>query len=311
MSILIPIRNRLFNRLPYSVLMEFSHTGTNRGRCFSTLRGLTPVALCLIPKRQFGQGRKIQIFGHATKKSRSKYPDLWPFIFIFPMAMLSSFIVDWRKLKAKGWNVPTMFEELDKTIRMGGDHGREDLTPIYEAKKKPQSDIGLYTAVAENKEEIHREMMQQAMKRYHKDVTAMARQDSELKALLDTNDINVINKLEEQTQDKEIFALKKIWVEDYKEALKDVEKDGDFTVVKQSLEERLDISGRWGKLKSSLFAESPGDSGLGDFDTIEANETDSEPEESQNMGFRNRKIAEYEDRIRQYSTPDKIFSEID
>ena len=55
-------------------------------------------------------------------------------------------------------------------------------------------------------------------------------------------------------------------------------------------------------LKSKLFAETPGD-----FDAIDSNDSDSEPEESQNMGFRNRKIAEYEDRLRQYSTPDKIF----
>ena len=130
----------------------------------------------------------------------------------------------------------------------------------------------------------------------------MARQDSELKALLDTDDINELERLEEITQDKEVFNLKKLWVRDYKEAVRDSEKDGDFTVVEPSIEEKLDISGKWNILKSKLFAETPGD-----FDAIDSNDSDSEPEESQNMGFRNRKIAEYEDRLRQYSTPDKIF----
>ena len=72
-----------------------------------------------------------------------------------------------------------------------------------------------------------------------------------------------------------------------------------------SVNETFNISGKWNRLRSYLFADE-----AGDFDSIESNDTsdiDSEPEESQNMGFRNRKIAEYEDRIRQYSTPDKIF----
>ena len=130
----------------------------------------------------------------------------------------------------------------------------------------------------------------------------MASQDSELKALLDTDDVNELERLEEITKDKEVFNLKKLWVRDYKEAVRDSEKDGDFTVVEPSIEEKLDISGKWNMLKSKLFAETPGD-----FDAIDSNDNDSEPEESQNMGFRNRKIAEYEDRLRQYSTPDKIF----
>ena len=132
----------------------------------------------------------------------------------------------------------------------------------------------------------------------------MARQDSELKALLDTDDINELERLEEITQDKEVFNLKKLWVRDYKEAVRDSEKDGDFTVVEPSLAEKLDISlsGKWNMLKSKVFAETPGD-----FDAIDSNDNDSEPEESQNMGFKSRKISEYEDRLRQYSTPDKIF----
>lgn len=300
MSILIPIRNRLFNRLPYSVLMEFSHNGINQGRSFGSLNGLTPVALCLIPRRRFGQGRKIQIFGHAQKRSRSTYPDAWPFIFFVPLFILVFTVVDYDLLKKKfGWSFPN-FTQL---IRSGGT--KEDLRPLLEARRKPNSEAGVWTGVAENREEIHKCMQREAMKRYHQEVTVMASQDSELKALLDTEDINELERLEKITQDKELFNLKQLWVRDYKEAVRDSEKDGDFTVVEPSLEEKLDFSGKWNMLKSKLFAESPGD-----FDSIES-DNDSEPEESQNMGFRSRKIAEYEDRLRQYSTPDKIFSETD
>lgn len=296
MSILIPIRNRLFNRLPYSVLMEFSHNGINQGRSFGSLNGLTPVALCLIPRRRFGQGRKIQIFGHAQKRSRSTYPDAWPFIFFVPLFILVFTVVDYDLLKKKfGWSFPN-FTQL---IRSGGT--KEDLRPLLEARRKPNSEAGVWTGVAENREEIHKCMQREAMKRYHQEVTVMASQDSELKALLDTEDINELERLEKITQDKELFNLKQLWVRDYKEAVRDSEKDGDFTVVEPSLEEKLDFSGKWNMLKSKLFAESPGD-----FDSIES-DNDSEPEESQNMGFRSRKIAEYEDRLRQYSTPDKIF----
>lgn len=297
MSILIPIRNRLFNRLPYSVLMEFSHNGTNQGRSFGTLNGLTPVALCLIPRRRFGQGRKIQIFGHAQKKSRSKYPDAWPFIFLVPIIITVSTIIDYDELKKKfGWSFP----KFTALMRGGGYAGGEDHTALYQARKQNNSEAGVYTGVAENREEIHKFMQREAMKRYHQEVTVMARQDSELKALLDTDDNNELERLEEITPDKEVFKLKKFWVRDYKDAVRDSEKDGDFTVVEPSIEEK--ISGKWNMFKSKVFAETPGD-----FDAIDSNDNDSEPEESQNMGFRSRKIAEYEDRLRQYSTPDKIF----
>ena len=92
-----------------------------------------------------------------------------------------------------------------------------------------------------------------------------------------------LERLEEITPDKEVFKLKKFWVRDYKDAVRDSEKDGDFTVVEPSIEEK--ISGKWNMFKSKVFAETPGD-----FDAIDSNDNDSEPEESQNMGFRSRKI---------------------
>ena len=143
-------------------------------------------------------------------------------------------------------------------------------------------------------------MIQDWMKKYHKEVNRVAQEDPELKALLDNDDTDVTQL---KIEDKDLFEIKKYWVQEYKQSLNNIESKG--AVVNLSVNETFDISGKWNRLRSYLFADE-----AGDFDSIESNDTsdiDSEPEESQNMGFRNRKIAEYEDRIRQYSTPDKIF----
>ena len=122
-------------------------------------------------------------------------------------------------------------------------------------------------------------MMQDAMKRYHQEVTKLAKDDPELKALLD----GTID--ETKVEDKELFELKKVWVQDYKQALSDMQQDDpSFTIVKPSLTEKLDIEGKWSKFR--LFAETQ----IGDFVSIETEDTNSEDseQESQNMGFRNR-----------------------
>ena len=75
------------------------------------------MALCLIPRRRFGQGRKIQIFGHAQKKSKSAYPDAWPIIFLIPILITVSTIIDYDELKKRfGWNFP----KWTRLLRGGG-----------------------------------------------------------------------------------------------------------------------------------------------------------------------------------------------
>ena len=105
--------------------MEFYFIFFSR-RTFGTFKGLTPVALYLIPRRRFGQGRKIPIFGHAETKSTSKYPNMWPFLFAPAIGMLIFYMIDWRFIKERfGWNPikpGSVSEELLKHGGMGQVH---------------------------------------------------------------------------------------------------------------------------------------------------------------------------------------------
>ena len=60
-------------------VQAFDFTSIKR-HFLGSFKGLTSEILCFVPKRSFGQGQKIRIFGHAKKKSASKYPDIWPFL---------------------------------------------------------------------------------------------------------------------------------------------------------------------------------------------------------------------------------------
>ncbi len=76
--------------------------------------------------------------------------------------------------------------------------------------------------------------------------------------------------------------------------------ESEATTIKKVGSEKYQI-GKEALRKLSVFADT------GDFDALDT-DTDEDPElDSQSMGFRTRKIVEYENRIRQYSTPDKIF----
>ena len=77
----------------------------------------------LIPRRKFGQGRKIPIFGHAETKTASKYGyvNLWPFLFTPIFALVTFYMVDWRGLKDKyGFDIGNIF----KRMQYGGPAGR-------------------------------------------------------------------------------------------------------------------------------------------------------------------------------------------
>ena len=55
-----------------------------------------------------------------------------------------------------GYNVTKSFFEFIK----------QDHTELFQARKKPNSEAGVWTGVAENREEIHKFMQREAMKRY-------------------------------------------------------------------------------------------------------------------------------------------------
>ena len=244
---LFPIRNSLTRKLPYSVLLQCSKQNK-------------PQNLILVPKQYFGQGQKTRIFGHATVKSASKFPDFGPLIVFIPVTLLVIFGIDWQRVKDKfGFDVGVLRKILNKDPR------GVDYTEVKEIQKEKRKDPGLEYALQENLEELQEYMKCESSKRYQKDLEELANQDPEFKAILSGNE-EEIAKLE--IKDKDTFEAKKSWAAQF---------------------------------QSSIKAETP-------FAMVEDPDYESVTTSSnENYGFKHRKIVDYENRIRQYSTPDKIF----
>ena len=122
---------------------------------------------------------------------------------------------------------------------------------------------------------MHEYMRQKAKECYQERVDQLAKEDPEIKALLEGQDESQI-----KPTDQNLFHLKKQWVSDWK--------------------------------NSSLRAETlEADCSVEEIDDLSDNELNIEhgisSDDDLSMGFKARKIIEYENRIRQYSTPDKIF----
>lgn len=84
-------------------------------------------------------------------------------------------------------------------------------------KTKNRPDRDIHFAFQENKAELHETMKREAMKRYQEEVDQLMKQDPELKALIEGQDPATI-----KVTDKEVFELKKQWVADYLEKVKQV-----------------------------------------------------------------------------------------
>ena len=102
--LLIPIQNRLLQNSSYSVLLRCQRNITTQKNFTNTFKGLTPVGLVLVPRRHFGQGERIRVFGHATSKVRSHknsgyiYPDFFP-VCIFAVASVCLYALKWDDIK--------------------------------------------------------------------------------------------------------------------------------------------------------------------------------------------------------------------
>jgi len=236
--LLFPIRNALVNRLPYSVLVQYSRNQVK------------PVNLVLIPKRNFGQGQKIRIFGHAKPKSASKYPDFTPLIFALPMFLFTVTFFDWSKIKQKYGFAP--FDGIRKIFYVTG--AGVHYSEIYDKTVVDKVDPGLQYAFEENADKMKEYMERQALERYKTEIEGIAAENPDIKGLLDETKVEM--------SATEVMEAKKSWLKNLKA------EAGPFAMVEDS---------------------------------------DFEPQTSENMGFKHRKIVEYENRIRQYSTPDKIF----
>lgn len=144
-----------------------------------------------------------------------------------------------------------------------------DYTPAKEIELQRRVDPGLEYALQENLEEMQEYMKQESLKRYKKELEALANNDPEFKAIL-AGDEEEIAKLE--ITDKETFEAKKLWAAQFK----NIKAETPFAMVEDPDEDA-----------NALLESSSGS--------------------NENYGFKHRKIVDYENRLRQYSTPDKIF----
>lgn len=150
----------------------------------------------------------------------------------------------------------------------GGNH--PDYRRVQQEGQYRVQSIERQLDIEDNKKEMHEYMREKATERYQERVDKLAQEDPEIKALLEGQDESQI-----KPTDQNLFQLKKQWVSDWK--------------------------------NSSLKAETEVD----EIDDLSDNELTIEhgisSDDDLSMGFKARKIIEYENRIRQYSTPDKIF----
>ena len=115
--------SRLLQKLPYTLKIDFSQKGlatlrncqaqlSGKRHILSCLKGVTSEVLCFIPVRNFGQGQKIRVFGHAKVKSTSKYPDGWPLIIGAPVFIVIFCLMDWKTFQEKFFRLPNFLREF-------------------------------------------------------------------------------------------------------------------------------------------------------------------------------------------------------
>lgn len=261
--------------MPYSILIQYSRNiqHSSRAQTSSILHNFlakltrrppnkvdfVPVALYLVPKRHFGQGKRIPIFGHAPIKSSTKWPNFTPLIGLFVFCYCSLFIVDLGKLKDKYGLDPLPL--LRQAIHNLGDISSEQTKRVRRDFDENYVDPGFQAAMLENKADVHKVMMKEALERYNKEVLKIAENDPEIKALLDGVDESQI-----KVENQEVFQMKKEWIREYMAALKHhQEDDKEGAQVKESLLNKYGIDSHWKSFKS-LSAEAD-DFSDGDFDS--------------------------------------------
>ena len=80
-----------------------------------------PQAIVFVPKRQFGQGKKIPIFGHAAVKSSSKYPDFTGLIMALPCLMMLGWSINWKKVR-EDYGIRFVLTDLLSIFKMKSDN---------------------------------------------------------------------------------------------------------------------------------------------------------------------------------------------
>ena len=189
--ILIPLRSRFISsrRLPFTLALQcqgFSSASKavsttpflkniGQPRSFRTAqieemnKFLATANLVLIPKRCFGRGKKVPIFGHATVRPKM-FPNLDSYLWVFITTVLVAAFLDWPYLRERyGIYIPYVTEMFSAVSLQ---------TPVHQARpgarEEETNPSSLAMIYEEDKTKIHEVMKEEAKKRYNEEVRAMA-----------------------------------------------------------------------------------------------------------------------------------------
>ena len=259
----------------------------------------------MIFKRDFGRGRQQPPFGHS--KVHIKHPLFNALCTILLMAILVYSGVDWASLKElygidplpkllydfatvawrepgtgfSGVSLPYFFDVLSSSsmiLSLPQAYSRPFSAPTdYQDHQHKREETAREIMLAERNADIHATMQLGALERKLKQMTES---DPEIAGLLAGKTI--------EPADEEAFKMKKQMLLDMLRQMNDLSL---IAKNPSALEKSEPPSGVTSKF--SVKAE----------EAIATDITDHH----KGLGFRDRKIIEYENRIRSYSTPDKIF----
>ena len=243
----------------------------------------------LVPSRQFGLGRKDPPFGHAKFTGRIRWTE--PLFFSLIGLSMFIFFMDWRKLKEEyGIKILPDFLYQGITESGVGADGQAVMHSKNPAITEAPSSADLL--LAEKQAEIHALMKRETEKRQ---LIKIAARDPEIAALVE-------GRLVENPVDAELFLLKKQYVEELNFTPEELSQPLiDPSIVEQNPSRNND-TGFVERLKSSWSVKAEEE-----IQELETDFDDDEKRTEKKLGFKDRKIIEYENRIRSYSTPDKIF----
>ena len=164
--------------------------------------------MVLIPKREFGRGKKVPVFGHATVRPvRFRWLD--PLTLIIMSMMFIGALIDWQYLHHRyGFYIPYFYEWITGT-NLGSN--TIDLPSPTVQEEIPTS---VPTVYQEEKQKINDYLKEQARKRYKDEVLAMCREDPEMAALIDGKEPAVV------TSDKDTYEFKKKFIADFLQKMK-------------------------------------------------------------------------------------------
>jgi len=254
------------------------------------------IELFMVPRRDFGRGKPVTKFGHARVIYR--FPWLIPGIYILTGLFIFSVMIDWRMIKQQyGFQIFP-----DVWIRFINELGNEGIEKPSNAGRVA-IEYSTNVVAAEENANFHAYMKLRSLK---DQLSGLAEGDPEFAALLEGRQV------ESPTPE---MNVKKMFIDKAIVEMTNLERiaqapDAPTKVVKEH-EGRLEyklakaIGSLGPRAESTVEAiDSFDDDALASLDGAGDLQTGSG---GGKYGFRTRRIITYENRIRSYSTPDKIF----